>query len=86
MTTHSGCDFSPIEIKEFKEILLKTIPILPERYQHIIALRFGFKDGICYTLKEIGKKMGVTGSRIQCIEKVSLRRIQIKILRIYREC
>lgn len=59
-------------IKEKMEEALNT---LPDREQAVLRLRFGFKDGICHTLDEIGKMFGVTRERIRQIEDQALRRL-----------
>lgn len=59
-------------IKEKVEEALNT---LPEREQAVLRLRFGFKDGICHTLDEIGKIFGVTRERIRQIEEQAIKRL-----------
>ena len=59
-------------IKEKMEEALNT---LPDREQAVLRLRFGFKDGICHTLDEIGKMFGVTRERIRQIEDQALKRL-----------
>ena len=47
-----------------------------ERGIRVIRLRFGFEDGRCRTLREVGKEFNVTQERI--------RQIEYRILRILR--
>jgi len=64
--------------ERLKEILVDLIP----REQKILAMRFGLKDGITYTLEEVGQEFGVTRERIRQIENKALEKIrQHKVLK-----
>jgi RNA polymerase primary sigma factor len=51
---------------------------LSDREQKVIRLRFGFDDGHCYTLEEVGVEFGVTRERIRQIENKAVRRLRNK--------
>ena len=68
--TEKSCD--SVIIKEKMEEALNS---LPDREQAVLRLRFGFKDGICHTLDEIGKMFGVTRERIRQIEEQALKKL-----------
>jgi len=57
-------------------ILLKVLEQLNPRERKIIEMRFGMKDGIAYTLKEVGKEFGITKERVRQIEAKALERIE----------
>lgn len=61
------------ELRKRIEIILET---LPYREARIIELRYGLKDGQCYTLEEIGSKFGLTRERIRQIEARALARLK----------
>ncbi len=58
--------------KKIEEILMKLTP----RERQILLMRFGLKDGITYTLEEIGKEFGLTRERIRQIEARALQKIR----------
>ncbi len=49
---------------------------LTDREQQVLRLRFGFEDGQCYTLEDVGKRFGVTRERIRQIEAKALRKLR----------
>ena len=49
-------------------IVRKALYMLDYREREIILLRFGFYDGICRTLDEVGKMFGITKERVRQIE------------------
>ena len=59
-----------------KEQLRDVLHTLPPREVQVLKLRFGFLDGIPYTLEEVGRKMGFTRERARQIEAQALRRLR----------
>lgn len=49
---------------------------LDKREREIIRMRFGFVDGICHTLEEVGSVFHVTRERVRQIEQKALRRMR----------
>ncbi|MFE9333759.1 sigma-70 family RNA polymerase sigma factor [Streptomyces sp. NPDC006925] len=47
-----------------------------KRTREIIELRFGLVDGECWTLEEIGRKLGLTRERIRQLEKRALEQLR----------
>lgn len=58
------------------EQLQSFFDTLSEREATVIAMRFGFTDGIAKTLDEIGKHFGLTRERIRQIESKSILKLQ----------
>jgi RNA polymerase primary sigma factor len=56
--------------------LRKSIERLPEREGRILALRYGFYDGVPRTLEEIGDEFQLTRERIRQLEKLALCRLR----------
>ena len=54
----------------------KSIERLPEREGRILALRYGFYDGVPRTLEEIGDEFQLTRERIRQLEKLALCRLR----------
>ncbi len=56
--------------------LRKSIERLPDREGRILALRYGFYDGVPRTLEEIGDEFNLTRERIRQLEKLALCRLR----------
>jgi RNA polymerase primary sigma factor len=69
----------PVRVTEELDIansLRKSIERLPTREGRILALRYGFYDGIPRTLEEIGEEFNLTRERIRQLEKLALCRLR----------
>jgi len=49
---------------------------LPPREAQVLRLRYGFHDGKIYTLREVGRKLGITRERVRQIETHALSRLR----------
>jgi len=59
-----------------RERIWEALSELPAREARILQLRYGLIDGKAHTLKEVGRKMGVTRERVRQIEAQALRRLR----------
>ena len=69
----------PVRVTEELDIadsLRKSIERLPDREGRILALRYGFYDGVPRTLEEIGEEFNLTRERIRQLEKLALCRLR----------
>ena len=69
----------PVQITEEMDVansLRRSIERLPEREGRILALRYGFYDGVPRTLEEIGEEFNLTRERIRQLEKLALCRLR----------
>jgi RNA polymerase primary sigma factor len=69
----------PVRVTEELDIansLRKSIERLPMREGRILALRYGFYDGVPRTLEEIGDEFNLTRERIRQLEKLALCRLR----------
>jgi RNA polymerase primary sigma factor len=69
----------PVRVTEELDIansLRKSIDRLPQREGRILALRYGFYDGVPRTLEEIGEEFNLTRERIRQLEKLALCRLR----------
>lgn len=61
------------ELEKTMETLLSA---LNERQQTVIKLHFGMEDGTCYSLEQIGARMGISKERARQIEKQAMEKLQ----------
>jgi RNA polymerase primary sigma factor len=69
----------PVRVTEEMDIadsLRHSISRLPDREGRILALRYGFLDGVPRTLEEIGDEFNLTRERIRQLEKLALCRLR----------
>ncbi|MDP8958640.1 MAG: sigma-70 family RNA polymerase sigma factor [Actinomycetota bacterium] len=69
----------PVRVTEDHDVaasLRKSIERLPDREGRILALRYGFLDGVPRTLEEIGEEFNLTRERIRQLEKLALCRLR----------
>lgn len=61
--------------QELEQMMLRLMDALSERQQKILRLHFGMEDGMCYTLEEIGKNMGISKERVRQIERQAMNKL-----------
>jgi len=67
---------SRIEAEEQSQLTESLLSIAGERERRVLELRFGFTNGHCHTLKEIGHYIGVTKERVRQLQERGLRHIR----------
>jgi len=60
----------PFVKREIEEMLESLRP----RECHVLQMRFGFKNELSY--RELGKRLGITGSRVREIERGAIRKLR----------
>jgi RNA polymerase primary sigma factor len=62
--------------REMKATLDSLLGTLNDRQQQVLRLHYGMEDGICYSLDQIGKQLGISKERARQIEHQALEKLQ----------
>lgn len=62
--------------RELERTIHGLLSTLNDRQQMILRLHFGMEDGNCYSLEDIGKRMGISKERTRQIERQAIDKLQ----------
>ena len=62
--------------RELKATLDTLLGTLNERQQQVLRLHYGMADGVCYSLDQIGKQLGISKERARQIEHQAMKKLQ----------
>ena len=82
LSDYSICDDFMLErAQEYQKVYLisQALKSLTDKEKTIIEMRYGFRDGTCWTLEECGTYYNVTRERIRQIEGKALRKLKSPI-------
>lgn len=62
--------------RELENTMDRLLGTLNDRQQQVLRLRFGMADGKCYSLEDIGTRLGVSKERVRQIEKQAMDKLR----------
>ena len=62
--------------RELEQTMENLLGSLEPRQRQILELHFGMKDGVCHSLEEIGRQLGISKERARQIERNAMEKLQ----------
>ena len=62
--------------RELERMLRQLLSALNERQSRVLRLRTGMEDGVCHSLEQVGKLLGVSKERARQIERQAIDKLQ----------
>lgn len=75
--TGSSTPESALLRRELERLMEHLMEKLPERQRTVLRLHFGMEDGVCHSLEDISKTLGISKERTRQVEKQAMKALQI---------
>ena len=73
---HAAQPYETLVREELNQTMETLLQMLNERQRQVLQLHFGMVDDVCYSLEEIGKKLGISKERARQIERQAMEKLQ----------
>jgi len=73
--TQTPQPFESLVRQELKETVEGLLSRLDARQSQVLRLRFGMDDGVCYSLEDVRKMLGISKERVRQIEQQAIKKL-----------
>ncbi len=73
---HAEQPYEKVVREELTQTLETLMAELTGRQRQVLRLRFGMEDGVCYSLEQTGKKLGISKERTRQVEKQAITKLK----------
>ena len=73
---HAAQPYETLVREELNQTMESLLQMLSERQRQVLQLHFGMVDDVCYSLEEIGRKLGISKERARQIERQAMEKLQ----------
>ena len=73
-----------VSLEALRKKVYELCACLTPRQMECLEMRYGFKDGVCRSVDEVGQYLGVTRERIRQIEAKAFKKLQVIAYEKYR--